>query len=75
LPPKSDVCFVRETKRLFLTVAPLPIDLQKMNWKFQAGFHEHTGVSLPAYMLNNSQGGYTRVHQDTAQSCDCQRAA
>src|SRR4030095_4059762 len=22
------------------------IDLQEMNWKFQAGFHEHTGVSL-----------------------------
>jgi transposase len=24
----------------------LSIDLQEMNWKFQAGFHEHTGVSL-----------------------------
>ena len=37
------------------TVSPLTmplvycsIDLQKMNWKFQAGFHEHTGVSLHA---------------------------
>src|SRR5262249_4469364 len=49
------------------------IDLQKMNWKFKAGFHEHTSVSLKAHMPNHPQGGYTRVHQDTAQSCDCQR--
>ena len=43
--------------------------------KFQAGFHEHTGVSLHAPMPNNPRGGDTRVPQDTAQSCDCQRAA
>ena len=49
------------------------IDLQKMNWKFKAGFHEHTGVSLQAHLPNNPRGGYTRVHQDTAQSRDCQR--
>jgi hypothetical protein len=32
-----------------------------MNWKFKAGFHEHTGVSLQAHLPNNSRGGYTRV--------------
>ena len=38
-----------------------------MNWKFRVGVHEHTGVSeLQAHMPNNSRGGYTRVHQDTA---------
>src|SRR5437867_1569446 len=51
----------------------LAIDLQKMNWKFQAGFREHTGVSLKLSMPTNFPGGYTRVHQDTAQSYDCQR--
>src|SRR5262249_15705553 len=49
------------------------IDLQKMNWKFKAGFHEHTGVSLQARLPNTPRGGVTRVPQDTAQSCDCQR--
>jgi predicted ATPase len=50
-----------------------PIDLQKMNWKFKAGFHEHTGISLQAHLPNHPTGGYTRVHQNTAQSCDRQR--
>src|SRR6266705_3323549 len=49
------------------------IDLQKMNWKFKAGFHEHTGISLQAHLPNHPPGGYTRVHQNTAQSCDRQR--
>ena len=53
--------------------AQLAIELQKMNGKFKAGFHEHTGVSLQAHMPNNPRGGYTRVRQDTAQSYDCQR--
>src|SRR4030095_9827309 len=48
-------------------------DLQKMNWKFRTGFHEHTGVSLKEHVPNNPRGGYTRVHQDTAQSCHRQR--
>jgi hypothetical protein len=51
------------------------IDLQKMNWKFRTGFQEHTGVSLTAHLPNNSMGGYTRVHQDTAQSRHRQRSA
>src|SRR5713101_3704885 len=51
------------------------IDLQKMNWKFRTGFHEHTGVSLIAPLPNNPIGGYTRVHQDTAQSRHRQRSA
>src|SRR5262249_49097885 len=59
----------------FTAVYVQDIDLQKMNWKFQAGFHEHTGVSLQAHLPNNPRGGDTRVPQDTAQSCDCQRAA
>ena len=49
------------------------IDLQKINWEFKAGFHEHTGVSLKLHMPNNAQGGYTRVPQDTAEPYDCQR--
>src|SRR5712692_9424480 len=55
------------------TTFPLSIDLQKMNWKFRAGFHEHTGVSLKEHLPNNPIGGYTRVHQDTAQSRHRQR--
>src|SRR4030095_16910891 len=51
------------------------IDLQKMNWEFRTGFHEHTGVSLTAPIPNNPIGGYTRVPQDTAQSRHRQRAA
>ena len=51
------------------------IDLQKMNWKFRASFQEHTGVSLKEHLPDHPIGGYTRVPQDTAQSCDCQRAA
>ena len=50
-------------------------NLQKMNWKFRPGFHEHTGVSLKAHVPNNPRGGYTRVHQDTAQSRHRQRYA
>src|SRR5262250_3976052 len=61
----------RRNDPAFLQVSP--IDLQKMNWKFQAGFHEHTGVSLQAHVPNNPRGGDTRVPQDTAQSYDCQR--
>src|SRR5207244_2770644 len=38
----------------------LSIDLQKMNWKFRAGFQEHMGVSLKEHMPNNPRGGYTR---------------
>src|SRR6266436_1593386 len=49
------------------------IDLQKMNWKFRAGFQEHTGVSLKEHLPNNPRGEYTRVHQDTAQSRHRQR--
>jgi hypothetical protein len=33
------------------------IDLQKMNWKFRTGFHEHTGVSLKEHLPNNPIGG------------------
>src|SRR5215468_1077455 len=64
-------------RRAGAALSPLwrDIDLQKKIWKFQAGFHEHTGVSLQAHIPNNPQGGDTRVSQDTAQSCDCQRAA
>src|SRR5215475_9202651 len=51
----------------------LAIDLQKMNWKFRAGFPEHTGVSLKEHSPNNPRGEYTRVHQDTAQSRHRQR--
>ena len=50
------------------------IDLQKMNWKFRTGFHEHTGVSLTAHLPNTLRGGYTRVHQDTAESYHRQRS-
>src|SRR5262249_40359717 len=53
----------------------ISIDLQKMNWKFRTGFHEHTGVSLTEYMPNNPIGGDTREHEDTAQSRHRQRAA
>src|SRR5262249_7157280 len=35
------------------------IDLQKMNWKFRAGFQEHTGVSLKDYLPNNPM---RRIH-------------
>jgi hypothetical protein len=45
-----------------------PIDLQKRNWKFRTGLHEQTGVSLKERCPNNSIGGYTRGHQETAQS-------
>jgi hypothetical protein len=38
------------------------IDLQKRNWKFEAGFHEPMGVPLPVPLPNNSRGGYTRGH-------------
>jgi len=38
------------------------IDLQKRNWKFEAGFHKHTGVSLQVPLPNHSRGGYPRVH-------------
>jgi hypothetical protein len=40
----------------------IPIDLQKRNWKFEAGFHEPMGVPLPVPLPNNSRGGYTRGH-------------
>jgi nitrile hydratase len=49
------------------------IDLQKMNQKFRTGLHEHTGVSLKERLPKNPREGYTRVHQDTAQSRDHQR--
>ena len=58
-----------------LCVRGCAIDLQKMNWKFKAGFHEHTGVSLTVHVPNNPRGGHTRVHQDTAQSRHRQRSA
>src|SRR5205809_8088743 len=48
------------------------IDLQKMNWKFRAGFHELTGVSPKRHCGHNCTGGYTREHQDTGQFCDYQ---
>src|SRR2546423_11274029 len=49
------------------------IDLQKMNWKSRAGFQEHTGVSLKEHLPEHPVGGYTRVHQDTAESRHRQR--
>src|SRR5713101_1034143 len=49
------------------------IDLQKMNQKFRTGLHEQTGVSLKERLPNNSREGYTREHQDTAQSRHRQR--
>src|SRR5215813_6077082 len=51
------------------------IDLQKMNWTFRTGFHEHTGVSLTVHVPNNPRGVHTRVHQDTAQARHRQRSA
>src|SRR6266852_623369 len=51
----------------------LSIDLQKMNQKFRTGLHEQTGVSLKERLPNNSREGYTREHQDTAQSRHRQR--
>jgi hypothetical protein len=66
-----------------LSSAPAPvlsvhgpaIDLQKMNWEFRTGVHEHTGVSLKEPMPDNPRGAYTRVHQDTGQSRDGQSGA
>jgi peptide/nickel transport system substrate-binding protein len=49
------------------------IDLQKMNWKFRAGFQEHTGVSLNEHLPDYPIGGHTRVPQDTAQPRHHQR--
>jgi hypothetical protein len=51
------------------------IDLQKLNWKFWTGVHEHAGVSLKELFRNNSIGGYTHEDQDTGQFCDCQSLA
>ena len=48
------------------------IDLQKMNWKFRAGVHEHPGVCLKRHCGHHCPGGYTREYQNTAQCCDGQ---
>src|SRR5262245_60341696 len=46
--------------------------VQKMNWKFRAGVHEHPGVCLKRHCGYHCPGGYTREYQNTAQSCDGQ---
>ena len=38
----------------------MPIDVQKMNWQFRAGVHEHTGVCLQT-LRSQLHGGYTPV--------------
>ena len=50
-------------------------ELQQRNWECEAGFHEHTSVSLHLPLPNNARGGDTRVHEATAQSRHCQRAS
>jgi hypothetical protein len=51
------------------------IDVQKMKWNFRTGVHKQSGVSLKALLPNIPPGGYTREHQDTAQSRYRQRPA
>jgi glucose-6-phosphate 1-dehydrogenase len=66
--------YVRTGKRLPRKCTEI-IDLQKMNWEFRTGVHEHTGVSLKEPLPDNPRGEYTRVHQDTGQSRDGQSVA
>src|SRR5215831_13939767 len=55
MPPSQDMLEgVTPWSHTFFT-----IDLQKMNWKFRAGVHEHPGVCLKRHCGHNGPGGYT----------------